>query len=473
MRSIINEKDKNMHYVSTRGFGPVSFERTVLDGLAPDGGLYVPANYPKFSREELEELSFLSYEDVADKIISPFIGDAIPEDILRKIIKVAYAKFADIEVTPLMQYEENLWLLELFHGPTYAFKDIAMQFLGLVLEYTLDKQGEKATIIGATSGDTGPAAIEGLKNSDTMNVFMLYPHNRVSQVQLAQITTSEAKNIFPIAIEGTFDDCQDIVKALLNDLDFKDKVNATAVNSMSWARVLPQMVYYFFSWSRMRDMAPGKDISFSVPTGNFGDVFAGYLAMQCGLPVNRLIVASNSNDILTRFFHDNDYSRQKVTATRSPSIDIQVASNFERLLFDLYGRDSDLLRFSMDEFKQTCTLPKVTEMQLDEARSVFVAESVSEIDTLKMMSESDFSHNTLIDPHTAVGLAAAKRHDELKPIISLSTAHPLKFPAAIKDATGKEILFEDDLDTMLKKEQVFELLPNDIEAVRQYILDNI
>lgn len=462
-----------MHYISTRGFGPVSFERTVLDGLAPDGGLYVPSSYPKFSRENLEELSYLSYEEVAEKIISPFLGDSIPNDILKKMVKAAYSKFNDIEVTPLLQYEENLWLLELFHGPTFSFKDIAMQFLGLVLEYTFEKTGEKATIIGATSGDTGPAAIEGLKNSEHMNVFMLYPHNRVSQVQLSQMTTSGAKNIFPIAIDGTFDDCQDIAKSLLNDLEFKDKVNATAVNSMSWARLLPQAVYYFFSWSRMRDMAPGKDVSFSIPTGNFGDAFAGYLAMQCGLPVNRLIVASNNNDILTRFFNENDYSKRKVSVTRSPSIDIQVASNFERLLFDIYGRDSNLLTHAMEKFSETGALPKVTELQLDEAKSVFTAESIDEIETLKTISESDFTHNILIDPHTAVGLTAAKRNEDLKPIVSLATAHPLKFPTAVKEATGKEILYDDDLDTMLKKDQILEKLPNDVNIVKQYILDNL
>tara|TARA_R110000868_G_scaffold218576_1_gene469067 strand:- start:229691 stop:231079 length:1389 start_codon:yes stop_codon:yes gene_type:complete len=462
-----------MHYISTRGYGPVNFERTILDGLAPDGGLYVPANYPKFSREELEELSFLSYEDVADKIISPFVGDSIPEDILQKMIKTAYSKFNDIEVTPLCQYEDNLWLLELFHGPTFSFKDIAMQLLGLMMEYTLEKNDETATVIGATSGDTGPAAIEGLKNSKFVNVFMLYPHNRVSQIQRAQMTTSEAKNIFPIAIEGNFDDCQDIVKELFSDEAFKEKVNATAVNSMSWARLLPQMVYYFFSWSRMRDMATGQPVSFSVPTGNFGDAFAGYLAMQCGLPINRLIVATNSNDILTRFFNNNDYSREKVIATRSPSIDIQVASNFERLLFDIYGRDNDLVRHAMSEFKRTGKLPKVTDLQLDEAKSVFLGESVSEIDTLKMMSESDFSKNILIDPHTAVGLAAAKRHPDLKPIISLSTAHPLKFPHALKEATAKELLFDEEFDSMLKREEKFDVLPNDVAAVKQYILDNL
>ncbi|MAI07519.1 MAG: threonine synthase [Magnetococcales bacterium] len=462
-----------MHYISTRGFGPVNFRTTVLDGLAPDGGLYVPASYPKFSREELEELSFLSYEDIADKIMSPFIGDSVPSDILSQIIKTAYGKFNDIEVTPLIQYEEDTWIMELFHGPTFAFKDIAMQFLGPILEYTLGEEGTNATVIGATSGDTGPAAIEGLKNSDNINVFMLYPHNRTSAIQRMQMTTSGSQNIFPIAIEGTFDDCQNIVKELFSDLAFKEKINATSINSISWARLLPQMVYYFFAWSRLRDVVPGKEISFSVPTGNFGDAFAGYLAMQCGLPIKSILVATNSNDILTRFINNNDYSSHAVKPTRSPSMDIQIASNFERLLFDIYGRDSDVLKHAMREFKQHKALPKINDLQIDETRSIFSAESISEVDTLKMMSESDFTHNILIDPHTAVGLAAAKKHPELKPIVSLATAHPLKFPSALKEATAKELLFDDELDKMMKTEEVFDILPPDAELVRQYILDNL
>lgn len=462
-----------MHYISTRGFGPVNFETTVLDGLAPDGGLYVPTSYPKFSREELDELSFLSYEDMADKIMSPFIGDSIPSDVLSNIIKTAYSKFNDIEVTPVVQYEENLWLMELFHGPTFAFKDVAMQFLGPVLEYTLGQKGQTATVIGATSGDTGPAAIEGLKNSENINVFMLYPHNRTSAIQRMQMTTSGGQNIFPIAVEGTFDDCQDIVKELFSDLAFKEQVNATSVNSISWARLLPQMVYYFFAWSRIRDMITGKDLTFSVPTGNFGDAFAGYLAMQCGLPIQSILVATNSNDILDRFFKDNDYSVQKVVPTRSPSMDIQVASNFERLLFDIYGRDADVLKHNMQEFKNNKTLPQVNALQLDEVRSIFTSHKVSEVETLKMMSESDFTHNIVIDPHTAVGLAAAKAHPELKPCVSLATAHPLKFPSALKEATAKELLFDDDLDKMMKSEEKFDILPPETDTIRQYILDNI
>lgn len=462
-----------MHYISTRGFGPVNFKTTVLDGLAPDGGLYLPATYPKFSREELEEMSFLSYEDIADKVMSPFIGDSIPHDILAQMIKTAYSKFNDIEVTPLIQYEENLWLMELFHGPTFAFKDVAMQFLGPTLEYTLGEEGTKATVIAATSGDTGPAAIEGLKNSEHVNVFMLYPHNRTSQVQRMQMTTSGGKNIFPIAVEGTFDDCQNIVKELFSDLSFKERVGATAVNSISWARLLPQMVYYFFAWSRLRDLTSGKDLSFSIPTGNFGDAFAGYLAMQCGLPIKSLLVATNSNDILHRFFQENDYSTHDVKPTRSPSMDIQIASNFERLLFDIYGRDSDLLKHAMEEFKSSGLLPKVNDLQLDEAKSIFTSESISEIDTLKMMSESDFTHSIIIDPHTAVGLAAAKKRDDLRPMVSLATAHPLKFPGALKEATAKELLFDDEFENMFKKEEIFDILPAETETIRQYILDNI
>jgi threonine synthase len=348
-----------------------------------------------------------------------------------------------------------------------------MQVLGPMLEYFLEEDDITATVIGATSGDTGPAAIEGLKNSDNINVFMLYPHNRTSNIQRLQMTTSGGKNIFPIAIEGTFDDCQNIVKELFSDLNFKEKVNATAVNSISWARLLPQMVYYFFAWSRLRDVVSGQELSFSVPTGNFGDAFAGYLAMQCGLPIKSILLATNSNDILNRFLNNNDYSKKNVIPTRSPSMDIQIASNFERLLFDIFGRDSELLRHSMEKFKTTGSLPKLTNLQIDEARSAFTSESISEIETLKMMSESDFSNSIIIDPHTAIGLAAAKKHTELKPIVSLATAHPLKFPNALKEATAKELLFDDELDDMIKREEKFDILPASTEEVRQYILDNL
>lgn len=462
-----------MHYISTRGFGPVSFTRTLLEGLAPDGGLYVPEHYPHFSEEELEEFTFKSYEEIAERVMAPFVGDDIPTDVFRKMIEKAYQNFDDIEITPLLQYDQDMWLMELFHGPTYAFKDIAMQLLGLMLEWAYDQEGESANVIGATSGDTGPAAIAGLGGKENINVFMLFPHNRVSGIQRLQMTTSKHKNIFPIAIEGTFDDCQALVKEMFNDTEFRNKINATAVNSISWARLMPQMVYYFFAWSRLREMTQGKPLNFSVPTGNFGNIFSAYAAMQCGLPMDRLLIASNVNDILPRFINSGDYSTHKVMPTRSPSIDIQVSSNFERLLFDVYAHDAEKVKAAMQFFKESGALPALSDMEMDEIRGIFSASSVGEIDMLKVISEADATKHIVLDPHTAVGVAAAQANPNMRPIVSMATAHPIKFQNAVKEATGKEPMFTEELDEMLKADETFELLPNDVVEVKKFILANL
>ncbi len=460
-----------MEYISTRGFGPVSFERTILDGLAPDGGLYVPTHYPKIPFDKMEELTYMSYEEVAEVIMSPFIGNSIPRETFRRMLKKAYANFADEDVAPLNQLGDDTWLLELYHGPTLAFKDIALQLLGQMIDYTLDNNDVNATVIGATSGDTGPAAIEGLKHVERAKTFMLFPKNRTSAIQQRQMTTCEAKNVFPIAIEGTFDDCQDIVKALFNQEDFKEKVNATAVNSISWARILPQVVYYFFAWSRLRTFIQDKRLSFSVPTGNFGDIYAGYVAMQCGLPVERLVIANNSNDILTRFITEGDYSMKKVQPTSSPSMDILVASNFERFLFDLYGKMPERTKSAMEEFRQSGSLEDINSQELEDARSIFDAFSATEIDVLKQMSSSDILRQITIDPHTAVGMCAAEAKPELKPMVVLSTAHPAKFPSAVERATGAIPILPSHMEDLMDKEEIYETLPNDVEVVKKYILE--
>ncbi|MEC9292578.1 MAG: threonine synthase [Pseudomonadota bacterium] len=460
-----------MEYISTRGFGPVSFERTILDGLAPDGGLYVPTHYPKIPFDKMEELTYLSYEEVAEVIMSPFIGNSIPRETFRRMLKKAYANFADEDVAPLNQLGDDTWLLELYHGPTLAFKDIALQLLGQMIDYTLDNNDVNATVIGATSGDTGPAAIEGLKHVERAKTFMLFPKNRTSAIQQRQMTTCEAKNVFPIAIEGTFDDCQDIVKALFNQEDFKEKVNATAVNSISWARILPQVVYYFFAWSRLRTFIQDKRLSFSVPTGNFGDIYAGYVAMQCGLPVERLVIANNSNDILTRFITEGDYSMKKVQPTSSPSMDILVASNFERFLFDLYGKMPERTKSAMEEFRQSGSLEDINSQELEDARSIFDAFSATEIDVLKQMSSSDILRQITIDPHTAVGMCAAEAKPGLKPMVVLSTAHPAKFPSAVERATGAIPILPSHMEDLMDKEEIYETLPNDVEVVKKYILE--
>lgn len=459
-----------MEYISTRGFGPVSFERTILDGLAPDGGLYVPTHYPKIPFQKMEEMTYLSYEEVAEIVMTPFIGDSIPRETFRKMLKTAYSRFADEDIAPLNQLGDDMWLLELYHGPTLAFKDIALQLLGQMIDYTLEKHELKATVIGATSGDTGPAAIEGLKHVERATTFMLYPKNRTSTIQQRQLTTSGAKNVFPIAIDGTFDDCQDLVKALFNDEKLREKVNATAVNSISWARILPQVVYYFFAWSRLRTFIQDKRLSFSVPTGNFGDIYAGYIAMQCGLPVERLVIANNGNDILTRFMKNGDYSMRKVQATSSPSMDILVASNFERFLFDLYGKMPERTKSALSEFRETGKLEDITPQELEDARSIFTAHAASEIDVLKQMSASDIMRGLTLDPHTAVGMCAAEEKSELRPMVVLSTAHPAKFPTAVERATGAIPLLPPHLDDLMDKEEVYETLPNDFDSVKKYIL---
>ena len=460
-----------MEYISTRGFGPVSFERTILDGLAPDGGLYVPTSYPKFPFDKMEELTYLSYEEVAEVVMSPFIGDSIPRETFRTMLKVAYANFADEDVAPLNQLGDDTWLLELYHGPTLAFKDIALQLLGQMIDFTLEKNKLKATVIGATSGDTGPAAIEGLKHVENAKTFMLFPKNRTSAIQQRQMTTCSAKNVFPIAIDGTFDDCQDIVKTLFNEEQFKEKVNATAINSISWARVLPQVVYYFFAWSRLRTFIGDKRLSFSVPTGNFGDIYAGYVAMQCGLPIERLVIANNSNDILTRFIQDGDYSMKSVQPTSSPSMDILVASNFERFLFDLYGKMPERTKSAMEDFRKSGSLEDISALELEDARSIFEAYKASEIDVLKQMSSSDILRQITIDPHTAVGMCAAEEKPHLRPMVVLSTAHPAKFPTAVERATGTIPLLPPHMEDLMDKEEIYETLPNDSEVVKQYILD--
>lgn len=461
-----------MHYISTRGYGPVSFLNTLLDGLAPDGGLYLPEKYPLFTQDDLNEFSFYSYEEIAECVMAPFLGDDLETDKLKKMINRAYASFTDMEVTPLTQYDDKTWILELFHGPTLAFKDIALQLMGYLMDWALEKEKLRVNVIGATSGDTGPAAIHGLKGMENANIFMLFPHNRVSHVQRLQMTTVAEKNVFPIAIEGTFDDCQALVKEMFNDAEFRQKIKATAVNSISWARLMPQIVYYFFAWSRLQDVIGGRPLNFVVPSGNFGNAFAGYVAMQCGLPMARLVVASNVNDILYRFFTQGDYSTSGVIPTREPSIDIQVASNLERLLFDVFGRNSERLKVAMEEFKNTGKLPNLSSLELDEIHSVFSAARVEETDVLKIISKADAEQMLFLDPHTAVGVGAAEQFGDIGPKVVLSTAHPAKFPNAVKEATGQTPPSPEFIQEMFDKEESFDILPNDVEAVKEFILDN-
>ena len=458
-----------MEYISTRGHGPVNFKAALLDGLAPDGGLYLPAKWPHiFTPQLLAELPNLSWQDIAHKIMTPFVGDFLGADKLRTLINTAAASFTHPDITPAVKLENNIWLMELFHGPTLAFKDVALQMLGLMLDEALSQDGKQVTVLGATSGDTGSAAIAGLKDRKNVRIFILFPKGRVSPVQQRQMTTTGADNIFPLAVDGTFDDCQNLVKAAFNDVTFRAEASLTAVNSISWARLLPQMVYYAYAWSRLPEkLRPA--ISFSVPTGNFGDVFAGYACKQCGLPFDKLVIATNRNDILSRFIHNGDYTRSDVAPTQSPSMDIQIASNFERLLFDATGRDPKHLTYLMRTFAQTGTLPKLSHGQMKHIREVFDAVAVSEVQTRSAISACFAEQGMLIDPHTAVGIYAAWRLPNLRPMVALATAHPAKFPEAVAAATGEVPDLPPHLAGLMGRAEVYDSLPAKLDDVIGYI----
>ena len=460
-----------MKYFSTRGHGPVTFTGALLDGLAPDGGLYLPEEYPQFSADQIASFKQKSFKQIAVEIMAPFMAPEFSRDDVEGLVNQAYTKFAHAEITPTKKLEDGFYLLELFHGPTLAFKDVALQMLGRVFDKVLAEQNRQATVIGATSGDTGPAAIEGVAGLDNLNAFILFPNNRVSDVQRRQMTTVNQPNIFPIAMEGSFDDCQDVVKALFNDRAFNEEVNATAINSISWARLVPQVVYYFYAWSRLADEVDGN-INFVVPTGNFGDIFAGYVAQRLGLPMGKLVVASNVNDILTRFVNENDYSKQGVRPTVSPSIDIQIASNFERYLFELFGRDADRLSKVMEEFKATGKL-SVTEEELQSVQNTFAAASVDEQETLAYICQAYESYGELIDTHTAVGVGAAFKCAGLRPAVVLATAHPAKFPDAVQRASNIHPPLPEHLSDLLERKEFFDVLPHNEQAVKDYILEKI
>ena len=458
-----------MRYVSTRGAAPVlGFEDVVLAGLARDGGLYVPESWPSIDAAELERWRSLSYADLAVEVMRPFV-DGIAEDDFAAIVHETYAVpgvFHHAAVTPLRQLDANEWLLELFHGPTLAFKDVALQLLGRLFEHILKKRGERITVVGATSGDTGSAAIEACRDRENVTIFMLHPAGRVSEVQRRQMTTVPSANVINIAVEGTFDDCQALVKAMFNDHAFRDRLNLAAVNSINWARVLAQVVYYF-----QASLALGnRPIDFAVPTGNFGDVFAGYVAARMGAPVNRLIVATNVNDILSRALRSGDYSRGTVQPTISPSMDIQVSSNFERLLFDLYDGDGNRIRQLMDDFSATGKLAIGNE-QIARASSLFVADKVDEDETRATIAQVLRLSDTLIDPHSAVGVAAGRRlrTGADVPLVTLATAHPAKFPDAVNAASGVYPGLPPHLVDLMERPERYEILPNDLKSIQDHI----
>ncbi len=462
-----------MRYISTRGYmgddgQGVGFIDAMLDGLAPDGGLYLPQTYPTFTAQDLDRFANLSFVELAEEIILPFVAPDLNREQLRALLKKAYSTFSIPEITPLKKLDEDNYLLELFHGPTLAFKDVALQLLGGLLDFALADKNKQVTVLGATSGDTGPAAIEGLKGVNNSRIFMLFPHNRVSHVQRKQMTTTGAANVYPIAIDGTFDDCQKLVKELFNDKKFKEQQNLTAVNSISWARLLPQMVYYFHAWGRLNK----KPLAFSVPTGNFGDVFAGFAAQKCGLPIEKLIIANNDNDIVTRFVSNGDYSIKDVIATQSPSIDISIASNFERYLFEVMGRDSAALRQTMDSFANSGKLPTLSKPQMAQVRNTFAAFSANETEITATIKAAWQGHGILLDPHTAVGLYATREYQKTTDalVVTLATAHPAKFPDAVEKATNQRPDLPLELRHILAATEDSSLVDNSAEQLKNFIL---
>ncbi|NQV81047.1 MAG: threonine synthase [Alphaproteobacteria bacterium] len=459
-----------MKFVSTRGAAPaLDLADVTLAGLARDGGLYVPAEWPVFSSAQITAMAGLSYADLAVEVMMPFVGDTIARDDFRALVGGAYANFDHRTVTPLRQSGTDEWVLELFHGPTLAFKDCALQLLGPLFDHLLQRDGSRVTIVGATSGDTGSAAIEACRDRDALDIFILYPHGRVSEIQRRQMTTVESTNVHCLAVEGTFDDCQALVKAMFDDTAFRDRHRLSAVNSINWTRIMAQVVYYFHAALALG--APDRAVAFSVPTGNFGDIFAGYVAAKMGLPIASLCIATNRNDILARFMADGVYQVHEVMPTVSPSMDIQVSSNFERLLFDLMGRDGAAVTALMSDLKTSGRF-SVSENVLSQARVLFSTGTVGEDETLAVIAQEWRETGVLVDPHTAVGIGAGRRHrQDGVPLVHLATAHPAKFPEAVERATGVRPALPARLADLTTRAERFDVLANDLGAVEAYVGD--
>ena len=458
-----------MRYVSTRGEAPsLDFVDVMLAGLARDGGLYVPERWPVLDRATIESFAGKPYAEVAVEVIRPFVGDGMTEADLARMTREAYGDFHHPAVAPLTELNPNLFVLELFHGPTLAFKDLAMQLVARLMDHVLHQRAERTTIVVATSGDTGGAAIEAFRGRAQADVVVLFPQGRISDVQRRMMTTAPETNVHALAIEGTFDDCQALVKAMFNHHAFRDRVRLSGVNSINWARVVAQAVYYFTSAVALG--GPHRKIAFTVPTGNFGDVYAGYVAFRMGLPIDRLVVATNVNDILVRTFATGAYEVRDVIATTSPSMDIQVSSNFERLLFDAYGRDAPAVRALMGSLAQSGRF-MVSAQALKELRSLFTADRADEqecaAEIRAWMREADYC----VDPHTAVALAVAEKEtrDPSVPMVVLSTAHPAKFPDAVKAACGFVPALPDRLADLAKRKERITVLPADQAAVERYV----
>lgn len=460
-----------MEYISTRGAAPtLDFDGATLAGLAEDGGLYLPAYWPQFSENEIAAMAGLPYAKLAARIMQPFVGDSLTQEELGALCDQAYGRFSHAAVTPLTQFDEQQWLLELFHGPTLAFKDVALQLLGLLFEKFLTRNKDHLTIVGATSGDTGSAAIDAVAGRERIDIFMLHPQGRVSDVQRRQMTTVLAPNVHNIAIEGSFDDAQAMVKRVFRDPAMNSRFHIGAVNSINWARLMAQVVYYFAAALQLG--APQRKVAFSVPTGNFGDVFAGYVAAKMGLPIERLIVATNINDILHRALSQGDYSTGAVTATAAPSMDIQVSSNFERLLFDCGGRDGAAIASQMGAFEADKAM-RLTNAQREGAAGLLTSARADANDMARAMRWASEACGEIIDPHTAIGLHAAREAGLAAhiPIVTLATAHPAKFPDAVERATGQRPQLPARVGDLFAREEAYTELPGDYQTVTAYIAE--
>ena len=459
-----------MHYLSTRGETPSpSFAEAMLAGLARDGGLYVPEAWPRLEPEAIAAFAGCSYAEVAVAVIRPFIGDSIPEADLARMAREAYGSFRHPAVAPLAQLGANTFMLELFHGPTLAFKDLAMQLLARLMDHALGARGERRTIVVATSGDTGGAAVEAFRDRSQVDVVVLFPHGRISEVQRRMMTTTAAGNVSAIAVEGTFDDCQAIVKGLFNHHAFRDQVHLSGVNSINWARIVAQAVYYFTAAVSLG--APARKVAFTVPTGNFGDVYAGYVAQRLGLPIDRLVIATNVNDILTRTLSTGVYEQRDVVATTSPSMDIQVASNFERLLFDAYDRDSSAIRAVMGSLQQSRRFV-LSARALSHVRALFSAGRADEDEVAATIRAVRRETGNFVDPHTAVAIAVAEKEsrDPAVPMVVLSTAHAAKFPDAVEAACGVRPALPEWLSDISNRPERVTVLPADQSAVERFVL---
>lgn len=461
-----------MRYISTRGKAPaLGFEDVLLTGLASDGGLYVPEKLPTYSREEIAAWASLDYSQLAYQIMLPFVSDSIPEQDFKKLVNDTYASFRHPAVTPLVQIGHNEWVLELFHGPTLAFKDVALQLLGRLLDYVLERRKQRVVILGATSGDTGSAAIEGCRRCKNIDIFIMHPYNRVSDVQRRQMTTVLSPNIHNIAVKGNFDHCQQMVKDCFADQNFLGGTPLVAVNSINWARIMAQTVYYFYAALHLG--APSRSIQFSVPTGNFGDIYAGYLAKSMGLPIEQLVIATNRNDILHRFMSNNRYEKSDLLHTLSPSMDIMISSNFERMLFDLYDHDGAAIAALMEDFRHSPI--SIESHRFARARKIFDSDAVDDARTCETIAHAFNQTGYLLDPHTAIGVAAARktRRSMSSPMVTLATAHPAKFPEAIK-TSGLDIVptLPSHMADLFSREERCSVLENDVSSLRSFIQAN-